>query len=437
MKFLLCFHSIGAESPRSGEFNNWEMIMIRKVAVLAFLVFSGIMTLSCSDGPVESPVEPQLARKVKPPAAAPVLEEFWVHRDADSFCAGEIIHIVASGEFLRIATTVAHDHFFNGVRDLGLHFEYGFLGPDAPETEWNAEGLGHVDVCFQGEQTDHTYPGGEVAYGLFVDYPSTSVGGTGADPFAIYVGVTTSEKRNGSEGKGFRPTGVIVDGSVGLSEETVASGTSVWHTGQDFGVVRSYAVWQSPPPKGYLFFDELTLVDASCQVVTSIEGKGKNKREVTATTVTASVAVRFGAQDLATTGLIWDQSHWTEGHLRIVPSNGEPRISDRYRIPGQDGVTTYSWSIADDQLVGQEFEVEFLADFLIASAAANPWAGDNVFDYVYDPSQNHSNISTTAGFDGLLNWDATVNVSKSIGDGLFPVAHSYSDEPVVVTCGGG
>lgn len=411
--------------------------MIRRFAVLGFLGCLGLITLSCSDGPIESPVEPQFARKVKPTRAEPLVEEFWVHRDAESDCAGEIIHIVASGDFLRIATTVAHDHFFNSIRDMGFHFEYGFRGPDAPETEWNAEGtLGHVDVCFQGEQTDHTYPGGEVAYGLFVDYPSTSVGGTGADPFAIFVGVTTSEKNNASDGKGFRPTGVIVGGEMGAPEREVASGTSSWHIEQDFGIVRSYAVWESPPPKGYLFFDGLTLVDASCQVSTEIVGKGKKKTEVTTATVTVQVDFDFGAEDIDGTGLHWDQDFWGEGHVRVTPVEaGYPvLVSDRFRTTKQDGTGTFTLPI-DPILSGQDVRVEFLADFLIASPAANPWEGDNVFDYVYDPGRNHPDIITKAGFDGA-DWDATHNVSKDIHDSLFPVAYSYSAEPFVVTCVG-
>jgi len=416
--------------------------MIRRFAVLGFLACTGFITVSCSDGPIESPVEPQFARKVKPTPAEPKLEEFWVHRDANSDCTGEIIHIVASGDFIRIATTVAHDHFFNGIRDMSFHFEYGFRGPDAPETDWNAEGtLGHVDVCFQGEQTDHTYPGGEVAYGLFVDYPSTSVGGTGADPFAIYVGITTSQKKYTSDGKGFRPAGVIVGGEMGAPEEEVGSGISSWHPEQDFGTVRSYAVWESPPPKGYLFFDGLALVDATCQVSTEIVGKGKNKTEVTTTTVTAEVDFDFGAEDISGTGLTWDQDFWVEGHLRVSPvETGSPVLtSDRYRTPSQDGRVTYTWSI-DEILTGENVKVEFLADFLIGRAAAAIWEGDNLFDYVYDPGRNHSDIRTTAGFDRAgweaTDWDPTYNVSTSINDELFPVAHSHSAVPVVVTCGG-
>ena len=50
--------------------------MIRRVAVLCFLAFSGFMTLSCSDGSLESPVEPQFTKGGKP--GKPPSQEFAI-----------------------------------------------------------------------------------------------------------------------------------------------------------------------------------------------------------------------------------------------------------------------------------------------------------------------------------------------------------------------
>ena len=188
----------------------------KRFSALCLTVGIVLPTLMCTDqAGVVSPVDPQFAKKVKPPPAEPVLEEFWVYRDALSDCPGEIIHIVVSGDFQYIGTTIAHDHFFNGVRDLGFHFEYGFRGPEYPETDWNDDGTeGHIDVCFQGEQIDHIYGDGSGGLEYFADYPSTSVGGTGADPFAISFGAVINDGPR-FETRGFRPAGVVEGGETG------------------------------------------------------------------------------------------------------------------------------------------------------------------------------------------------------------------------------
>lgn len=406
---------------------------IKRFCALFPTVLIAILTINCSDRTeTVAPVEPQFAKKIKPPPAEPALEEFWVYRDASSGCQGEIIHIVVSGQYEYIGTAVAHDHFFNGVRDTGFHFEYGFRGPEYPETEWNSEGTeGHVDVCFKGEQIDHIYGDGSGGLRYFVDFPATAAGDDGADPFAISIGAVIDGDGPHFEGKSFRPEGVVDDGVPGAPE--ASGGSSAWHPGMTFDGVRSYAVWKSGPPLGYLYFQEITLTAASCQVSTEVLGRGKNKTEVTRTIVTADVSLDFEADDLPDTGLIWNQDFWGEGHLRILAGDGTTlHLTSGFRTRSNDGSEIFTVSLEGDYS-GQTLGIEFLADFLIAQTAAEPWAGDNVFDYVYDPGRNAAGLLTTAGFDGSL-WSPGSNVSRTIHDQRFPVAHS---ERVFVTCGAG
>jgi hypothetical protein len=95
------------------------------------------------------------------------------------------------------------------------------------------------------------------------------------------------------------------------------------------------------------------------------------------------------------------------------------------------GLATYTWSI--DGNIGSEVDVELLVDFLIAQSGALPWEEANVHDYVYDPSQNHPSLKTTAGLLGPL-WPEDNNVSQVIFDEKYPVAHSNK---IRVPCGQG
>jgi hypothetical protein len=407
----------------------------KQLPILLLVSFIGFTTLTCKDrGEIVSPVDPQFARPAKVTPPEPKLEEFWVYEDTDedSECSGgQVIHIVVSGGFEFIGTSLVHDQFFNGIRDMSFHFEYSFRGPEYPPTAWNdGRTEGHIDVCFQGEQLDHIYGDGSGGLRYFVDYPSTFVAGTdGADPFAITVAAVIDSDVNHFDNRVFRPTGVVVNGDTG--EPEAGPITSSWHPGETFGHVRSYAVWNSEPPAGHLFFEDIEVLEASCQVSTVIAGKGKNKTEVVTTTLTAEVGFDFGAVNLG--DLIWNQDYWAEGHLRVTPSTGPGLVSGYYRTPRQDGSATYTWSIEGGDLAGQEIDVEFLADFLIAQSAPADWEGENVFDYVYNPGLNPGGLGTTAGFDGAP-WPVDNQVPQEIFDELFPVAYSNH---FPVTCGQG
>lgn len=420
--------------------------MIRRFAVLGFFACTGFITLSCSDGPIESPVEPQFAKGSKPgkpTPAEPVLEEFWVHKD-DAFClGGQVIHVVVSGEFLWLETAVTQDHWFNGIRDFLVlsgsdeHYEQVDRGPvQPPTTVWNTDGttMGHIDVCFTGERVDFVHPGGEIQQADFLDAPSTSVEADGyedgADPFAFTVYAVTDEiKFKPNVSKRFRPTGVVVGGftrdpdpeGVGLE-----MGTSEFHPLQSFDDVRSYAIYKAPDSHDFVSFESINLT-ASCQVTTSTVGRGKKATQVTQTTVTAEAAFGFWVHD--ENGILqedWPSYGfvWTEAHLRVSKGDEELYFSgpERQGFRSPEGLTTYTWTM-DGEFTG-DVKVELLVDNL--TLEANP---NNFFPY--HPGFNR--VTTTAG-DPLKAWNASTNVSSVINDGKFPVAWP---EAKTVTCGQG
>jgi hypothetical protein len=397
----------------------------KRLSFLLVTVAISFVTLTCKDqGQIASPVEPQFAKPIKPVPVEPVepkLVEFWVHEHAD--CEGGMIHVAVSGDFLRIETNVSHDYWFNGILDRRPyaedHWEMAERGPAQPPTEWNEDRtLGHIDVCFKGERIDYVYGDGSGGTEYFVDSPATSVGGTGADPFAFAVWVVTSEKQfEPAVGTYFRPEGVIVGGVTG--EQEGESVTSAWHDGESFADVRSYAVFQPETAKNFLYFDALEL-DATCQVVT-IPGRNKKTPSVTTTTITAVATFGFGS-----TGEEWPSDGYlrTESHLRVSQGGNVKFFSGPLTNPLllNQAQVNYTWT-TDVALEG-DFEVKLLTDFLAP-------AQDYRDQFVYDPGEN--TVSTTAGFDGG-DWNATDNLSTTINDGNFPVAHS---NVVTVTCGQG
>jgi len=395
-------------------------MFVKRLSFVLVTAAISFVTLTCRDqGQVASPVEPQFAKPVPVEPVEPKLEEFWVHEHDD--CAGGMIHVVVSGDFLRIETNVSHDYWFNGILDRRPygedHWEMAERGPAQPETVWNEERtLGHIDVCFNGERIDYVYGDGSGGLEYFLDSPATSVGGTGADPFAFAVWVVTAEKKfEPAVGKYFRPAGVIVGGETG--EQEVQTVTSAW-PGGEFDNVRSYAVFQPETAQNFLYFDALEL-DATCQVVT-IPGRNKKTPSVTTTTITAVATFGFGS-----TGESWPPDGYlrTESHLRVSQDDGQLFFSGPLTntLLGDQAQVTYTWTT--DGALGGDVQVELLADFLAPSL-------DYRDQFVYDPGRN--TVTSTAGFDGDP-WGAG-NLSTTINDGKFPVAHS---NPVTVTCGQG
>lgn len=396
--------------------------------VLAIAVFAQ----SCKDTTdLMSPVEPQFekgGKPGKPSPSEPELLEFWVYHDA--LGCSQKIHIVVSGSYLRIGKGIAHDHFFNAVRDITPHFEYGFGGPKTDPTEFNEDGtVGHADVCFDGIRAEYTDEAGDVTHtAYFVDYPSTSVGGTGADPFAISPSVLISQTKSTSRGKRFQPPGVVVGGETLAPEPSLLPGdlNSEWHDEvTDFGVVRSYAVWKytesSPAPRGYLFYDDLAVGEASCEVSSRRVGK-KVKTLVSTTTISAQITITYGATPP------YNQHYWGEGHLVV-----DGIRSERIHLPQISGTYLLTRSFDGDLSQGQGLvDVEFVADFLQATSGTDDWQGDHfseLYDFVYNPERNTP--YTTAGFVGS-EWNPDLDkVSKELGDELFPVAHSNT---VAVDC---
>lgn len=397
----------------------------KRLSFVLVTVAISFVTLTCKDqGQVASPVEPQFAKPVKPVPVEPVepkLVEFWVHEHED--CKGGMIHVAVSGDFLRIETNVSHDYWFNGILDrrpyAEEHWEMAERGPAQPPTEWNEDRtLGHIDVCFNGERIDDVYGDGSGGLVYFLDSPATSVDGKGADPFAFAVWVVTSEKQfEPAVGTYFRPEGVIVGGETkGQEGESV---TSAWHDEESFDGVRSYAVFQPETAKSFLYFDALD-VTATCQVVT-ILGRNKRTPSVTTSTITAVATFGFGS-----TPVPWPSDGYlrTESHLRVTQDGNVKFFSGPLTNPLllNEAQVTYTWT-RDGALEGN-FEVELLSDFLAPAL-------DYRDQFVYDPGRN--TVTTTAGFDGDP-WNALTNLSTTINDGYFPVAHS---NVVTVTCGQG
>ncbi|MEJ2238902.1 MAG: hypothetical protein P8X82_11445 [Gemmatimonadales bacterium] len=379
------------------------------------------LAVACHDATNPTgPTEPQFAKGGKASDPDPKLEEFWVY--STDGC-DQMIHIVVSGTFLSIGKDIIHDHFFNGVRDLETHFEFGFGGPITPPTEFNADGtIGHADVCFDGiRSVDRDADGNRTFTSRFVDYPATSVDGTGADPFAISPGVILSQTKGSTSFRTFRPRGVVANrDTLSRNEPEV---TSSWHQ-TDFQDVSSYAVYQGAPASGDLFYNGLSMGDASCSVATSQVGRGKNKTTVTTTTVSANVTVDYGAD------AEYNQHFWSEGHFRLVTDDTpDGVISRRIMMPQTDGTFSASADF-DGDWSGQTVVVDFIADFLNATSGTEEWPGhySEIYDFVYNPGQN--SMSTTAGIGGLP-WDVEDNVSKELDDGLFPVVYAGS---VAVEC---
>jgi hypothetical protein len=398
---------------------------MKRISLCSLLV--ALLAVACHDATdLAGPSEPQFKKGGKPSAPDPKLEEFWVY----SITGGcdQMIHIVVSGAFLRIGKNIIHDHFFNGVRDddppVETHFEYGFSGPITPPTEFNSDGtVGHADVCFDGVRSvDMDADGNRTLESRFVDYPATSVGGTGADPFAISPGVVTRQTKSITSVRIFRPRGVVVDGDALARDETEV--TSSWH-GAVFEDVSSYAVYQGEAARGDLFYDGLSIGDVSCSVGTSQIGRGKNKTTVTTTTISANVTVDYGAD------AEFNQHFWGEGHFRLVTDDTDGLISGRIMTP-QTGGTFSASTDFDGDWSGQTVEVEFIADFLQATSGIEEWPGhySEIYDFVYNPGRNSVSVLTTAGIGGDV-WSVG-NVSTTLDDGLFPVVYSGS---VTVECG--
>lgn len=396
--------------------------------ISAYSLLIALLAVACHDATdIAGPSEPQFAKGGKTTGAEPKLEEFWVYSEGeDPEDCKQKIHIVVSGTFIRIGKNINHDHFFNGVRDddppVETHFEFGFGGPITPTppdfaTYPDGTNVGHADVCFDGVRSVDTDDMGNELISHFRDYPATSVGGSGADPFAISPGVVTRQTKNSTSFRVFRPRGVVVGGETLTRDEPTV--TSSWD-GVAYQNVTSYAVHQGNPARGDLFFEYLSIADVSCSIGTSQVGRGKNKTTVTTTTISANVTVDYGAD------LPFNQNFWGEGHLRLVTEDTpEGLISGRIRTPQTDGTFSASMEFEGDWS-GQEVIVEFIADFLHATSGDHDiwdYHYSELYDFVYNPGRNW--MRTTAGIGGP-EWDKLFNVSKYLDDGLFPVAYSGS-----------
>ncbi len=211
--------------------------------------------------------------------------------------------------------------------------------------------------------------------------------------------------------------------------------TSTWHGGQAFLGVTSYAIHQGNTPPGYLFFQDLSLSDVACRITTKTEGRGKTKTQTSVATVSAQVTIGYGSAASDGTSYEYNQNFWGEGHLRLVTGGGET-LSERMMLPQTSG--TYSLSRQLDlgtDWSGQEITLEFIADFLNAVGGdSDIWPTahfSELYTWVYDPGLNDPLLATTAGLGETAPLWGGGNVSTTIGDGLFPVAHSGT---TTVTC---
>lgn len=409
---------------------------------IVYSVLIAFLTAACHDATdLIGPEDALLAKGGKPGApteAEPKLEEFWVY-SVPGVCE-QMIHIVASGDFIRIGKNINHDHFFNAVRDddppVETHFEYAFGGPSSGETQFKEDGtIGHVDVCFDGVRSVERDADGNVEHvAEFVDYPSTSVDGTGVDPFAISPGVVTYQTSTTTGVRVFRPMGVVVGGDE-LTTTGPVNVTSAWHDDAPFASVRSYALHQGANPWGYIYYDALSMSDLSCSIATEKVRIDKVKTTVTTTTISANVTVGYAASG-PNAELIED--FWGEGHFMVItdedPDDDVPpdtTVSRRIMTPANDGTFSASIDVEGDWS-GKTVLVNFFVDFLHTTGVGEDWPGHyaEVGNYVYDPGLNSN--PTFAGIGGEL-WDGVNNVSKALGDGLFPVTYANT-EAVPFTC---
>lgn len=336
----------------------------------------------------------------KKPAVPVTLEEYWVFPDPDpNVTDGNLIHAAGTGPVDHvIAGSVIFDYFFNGLRDLSLHFEYAYTVGIGPTATTTSDGTWHVDIPWNGERAVGPYPDM-----LLTDGP---------DPFVLGIYPTVNGELVG--GTGWRG-GIIDDGA--LIGGSVGNVNSDEHGPQS---VTSYVLFQGSPAQGVLYLKEVSIGSATCAAVSTGRGKKSARKQVRR--VSVDYTIEFGAKDSDGSEITIpipsdipnDQYAWVGFHLRDGDSG---YLSDHLWVrPIQAQVSgSFTMDLPDGE---HNFMLEFLVDYVNPTGA--------FANYAYDPGANR--VTTTVGFDGIRWFNGA---STTVNDGNFPVGKT---ESFAVTC---
>ena len=363
--------------------------MRAKRLLSAFLIFAVSTTFSCTDTPDPlAPVQPEFARKIKPPPPAPVeLLEYYIFQDE---AGGNFVHILATGTFPLVNLNVVQDYIFNGIRDddYSIWYEYTTsaplpMGPEdlANEGLWafdEASQAWHIDIPWNGETwyRDYTLPDNPQFDTHFPDFPHSDLDGSGGDPYAFDI---RFQEENGDYIQGYQPQGIILAGK----EEGVAvmfeHGESAFHG--DVGTIYSYATFSGAPAKDSVFIDQIIVDEGSftCDVKTIRERIDKVR-------VTRQVSEVYGrAQVILSTGdgePIPDA--WID--VALVPATdgpqGQPEFLDSFITTHGSESWAAGWGVST-RFEGAQTTLE------LRLAVPYVYATDLQDEMVYDPTLNN------------------------------------------------
>jgi len=280
---------------------------VKCLSTLCITFAVALTTLTCKDtaDPL-NPVDPQFAKGGIPGApeeTAPVeLLEYYVYQED----LKNYVHILARGSFPMVNLNVVQDYFFNGIRDdnYSIFYEYTTAAPlPMGKSDLFEDGLWvydegmeawHIDIPWNGETWYRIYPDPDPIPIEFPDFPHVELAGSTGDPYAFDI---RFQKENGDYIAGFQPQGIILGGVPHGPEETAPLGG--FHSGDDDGMIYSYATWESTRGAGVpVFIEHLSLDESSitCEVKTVFvrDGKTKYKKEVTEVFGMAKVILSTG-----------------------------------------------------------------------------------------------------------------------------------------------
>ncbi|MDP2957358.1 MAG: hypothetical protein Q8N53_13115 [Longimicrobiales bacterium] len=381
---------------------------MRWIASLRFgvaMVVAASLAGCAADTELTGPdVAPQFAKPGGGAGTAATLEQYWVYTDAQGV---DQVHMVVANA-TRITKGVVHDFFFNALQDdnspYDQHYEWHDIGGKTPAPDDLGNGRVHVDLPFRGGRGVNDTTGVEY---LFTDFLSTSVGGSGKDPFVFDVYAYRGDQRVGT----WHPTGVIIAGQTQGAEGVASPVVWAGHGSPLQDQVRSYATFKGATASGQAWITTLQLAGVQCRAGTIRKGKTTSTTNVV---VSGDVTIAFAGTAGSRPPL------WWEGHFRD-PATGALSA----RIAQQDYPNgTYALSAAMPAgWTGSS--VEFVIDFVRTTGRD----GSEFMDYTYDPGANM--VPTTAGVGvGAGDW-SNAAASSVLRDNRFPVAHSGS-----MLCGG-
>lgn len=388
---------------------------------IALAALTAVLVTGCQDQPLEPTdiPEAQLARggngKGKPGGdngggAPSVVEDFWVQAQSDG---SSLIHIAGSGPAAaHVGLGTIHDFFFNGQKDddrpLDTHYEWSDNGMSTIQLAEAGNDSWHFDVAWDGER-QIGYENEQWIYEPYSDFLTTSVNGSGADPFALSVSLYDEA---GTRLLRHKPTGVLHGGSVFDPEHTVAN--DGYHG--DVGDVTSYAVHEGVEPTGTISVAQFSATIVKCTQVTTHSGKGRNRTTSTVRRVAFDYTVEIsGAGGIPSDVEPPRNRYWFEVHV-FDPVTGD-LSTRRTASPAKDTFSGYAVLELPDG--PSEATLQIVLDFMRPVGPLN--------GYSYDAAGNRA--VTTVGLTETP-WTNSA-ASESRDDGGFPVVRS---EPLTVTC---